>query len=130
MAKVRDSTLVSANETRAIPMAPATSDPRWSAETLGISNDGRPLGSGPTTTRSYRWARSNTPTATVAPTTATSTPGIFGHHRLQARITIRQATPMTSAARFVWPSRTPRTRALASGITPSASVEKPSSFGS
>ena len=88
------------------------------------------MGSGPTTERSYRCARPNTPTATVAPTTATSTPGILGRHRLNARITTRQATPMISAAVFVSPSTTPRTKARASGITPSASMEKPKSFGS
>jgi hypothetical protein len=130
MAKVRESTLVSANETRAIPRAPARRASSWSTETLGISNDGRPLGSAPTTERSYRSASPNTPTATVAATTATSTPGILGRHRLNPRITSRQATPMISAALFVSPSATPRTKARASGITPSASMEKPKSFGS
>jgi hypothetical protein len=37
---------------------------------------------------------------------------------------------MLSAAVFVSPSVTPPTKACASGITPSASVEKPKSFGS
>jgi hypothetical protein len=36
---------------------------------------------------------------------------------------------MISAAPFVSPSTTPRTRARASGITPSASMEKPKSLG-
>jgi hypothetical protein len=121
---------VSANETRAIPTAPAARAGSWSAEKLGIANDGRPLGSGPTTEMSYRRARSNRPTATVAPTTATSTPGIFGHHRLNPRITSRQATPMSSAVPFVSPSATARAKARAWGITPSASTEKPNSLGS
>jgi hypothetical protein len=99
IAKVRESTLVSANETRAIPMAPATRTPRSWAGTPGS------------------W-------------TATSTPGTLGRHRLQARITARQATPMISAVRLVSPSATPPTKARASGITPSASTEKPKSLGS
>ena len=37
---------------------------------------------------------------------------------------------MISAALFVSPSATPRTLARASGITPSASIEKPKSLGS
>jgi hypothetical protein len=121
---------VSANETRAIPTAPATRAPRSWAGTLGSWNDGSPLGSGPTTETPYRSARPNTPTATVAPTTATSTPGTLGRHRLHPRITARQATPMTSAARLVSPSATPRSKARVSGITPSASTEKPKSLGS
>jgi hypothetical protein len=46
---------------------------------------------------------------------------------LNAKITNRQATPMMRAAAFVSPSTTPRTKARASGITPSASMEKPKS---
>jgi len=37
---------------------------------------------------------------------------------------------MTSAARLVSPSATPPTKARTSGITPSASTEKPKSLGS
>jgi hypothetical protein len=36
---------------------------------------------------------------------------------------------MISAAVFVSPSTTPRTKARASGITPSTSMEKPKSLG-
>jgi hypothetical protein len=49
---------------------------------------------------------------------------------LHAKITSRQATPMSSAARFVSPSARPATKARVSGMRPSASMENPNSLGS
>jgi hypothetical protein len=49
---------------------------------------------------------------------------------LPATTTRIEAMPITSAARTVSPSATPRTNADASWSSPSASVEKPKTFGS
>ncbi len=129
-ANVRDSTLVSANETSAMPTAPTASFPRSPASTDGNENDGKPRGSSPTTDTSRRAARSNTATTTVAPTTHTSTPGTRFAHRLQARITAIPARPMARAVRLVSPSATPSTKARVPSMTPSASTENPNSLGS
>ena len=44
-------------------------------------------------------------------------------------MTAREATPIRRAVAFVWPSRTPSTKARASGIKPVASMENPNNFG-
>ena len=62
--------------------------------------------------RSARW---NTPTAAVAPTTATNTPGAFGRTRLQPMMMTREATPITKDTQLVRPCATPCTRLMFRG---------------
>ena len=111
---MRDSTLVSANETSVIAMAPAASAPRSASETTGIWKDGRPCGSGPTTETPAVTARSNTPTTIVAPTTAINTPGILGQRRLKIKTMARHEAPIAKAVQLVMPCATPCTRLIAS----------------
>ncbi len=93
-------------------MAPAASAPRSASETIGIWNDGRPCGSGPTTDTPATSARLNTPTTIVAPTTAINTPGILGQRRLKIKTTARHVTPIAKAVQFVRPCATPWIRLI------------------
>ncbi len=65
---------------------------------------------------------------TVAPTTATSTAGIFDMTCGKISSTARVARPIASAVVFVWSS--PSKNDVTSSTNPSASVENPNSFGS
>ena len=121
--------IVSASATNTMPNAPARSRDRSENDTCGIVNGGKPLGSGPTTDTPFA-VRSNTLTARIAKTTATSTAGIFGIARCRTRIRTSAPTPTASAAATVSPLMTPWTKAFSSGMKPSASTENPNSFGS
>ena len=125
-AMLRDRAEVSARVTNAMPMAATASRPRSSALTCGRWGEGKPVGIGPTTGTS----RSKATTIKMAPITATRTPGMAGSQRRQPRMTAMQPRPMTSAVGSASPSATPRPQARSSGQKPSASMEKPNSFGS
>ena len=73
-------------------------------------------------------ARSSAATAAVAPTTARSTPGIFGETRRRPTIVAIEPMPIASAAGSV--SSSPATKSRTAGIRFSASTENPNSFGS
>ncbi len=73
-------------------------------------------------------ARSNAADAIVTATTATSTAGTFGTTRGRTSSTASTASPVTSVVVLVSP--TWRTNCSSSSTNPSASVEKPNSFGS
>ena len=62
--------------------------------------------------------------------TATSTAGTFGRKRPSTTITAMLSSPMKAASGTASPSATPWTKACVSPTSPSASVEKPNSFGS
>ena len=127
---VRERTLVSAIETRAMA-APATMMVTISPSgNAGNANDGRPCGSGPTVATPNVSAAAVTATTMVATTTASSTPGTLGSQTLQPTMMAMAPTPMARSTGLVSPSATPWTKATVSGRSPSASVEKPNSFGS
>ena len=66
----------------------------------------------------------------MAAITATSTAGTFGRKRPRITITAMLNNPMAAAAGTASPAARPWTNACASATSPSASVEKPNSFGS
>ena len=66
----------------------------------------------------------------MAAITATSTAGTFGRTRPRITITAMLNSPMAAAAGTTSPAATPCTNAWVSAMRPSASVEKPNSFGS
>jgi hypothetical protein len=121
--------IVSANDTRAIPIAPTTRSHRSSSGTIGTVNGGTPSGIGPTTVTPWD-SRSKTFVAAIASSTATRTPGTRGSACWKPRIRTRPATPTARDAQIVSPSARPCTNPAASSIRPSASTEKPKSFGS
>ncbi len=129
-ARMRDRTLVSAIDTSAMAAAPVTMVVRLPRSNMGNVGRGRPCGSGPTVATLQVAAAPVMATTMVAPTTATSTPGILGSQRLKPTMTTMQATPMARSAGLVSPSATPWTKACVSATSPSASIEKPKSFGS
>jgi hypothetical protein len=97
--------------------------------TWGTAKVGNPDGTSPTTV-TPRATRSNDDTATMEPTTATSTPGIFGSQRWNPMITARDARPTTSAAGTVSLLPTPSRKAFVWLITLPLEPLKPNSFGS
>ena len=117
---------MSVNATNAIPIAAGTRVLKSSNDTVGTLNAGSPAGTSPTTGISS--ARPRAATITVAPTTATNTPGTFGATRRRPRMTTSDPTPMASAVALV--SSSPATKSRSAGIRFSASTEKPNSFGS
>ena len=110
-----------------MPTAASSRGPTSETLVQGIDGVGTPWGSAPVTFTPSA-ARSNQADTTVAPTTATSTAGIFVVILGRTRSTASTERPNTSAvvsvaSRFVRNWRTSSTK-------PSASVEKPNSFGS
>ena len=126
-AKLVDVAIVSVSETRTMPTAAPSSGATSEAFVHGTAGTGSPRGSVPTTSTPFD-TRSSSPTATVAPTTATRTAGTFFDTSGSSSSTASVARPSTSVVAFVWSS--PVTNALISSTKPSASVENPNSFGS
>ena len=120
-ANVRDSTLVSAKATSAMPIAAAESDGRSDVSTSGSSNEGSPRGSEPTTAISS--ASPKTATAAMEKATATSTPGTLGASRRRTRTRTIVPDPISSAGRTTCPSPNPSANATSCRIDPSASTE-------
>ena len=117
---------MSANATNAIPIAAGMSDVKSSNEMSGASNAGRPPGTLPTTGMSS--ARPRTLTDTVAPTTASKTPGNRGAKCRRTRISTSEPAPSASAVPFV--SSSPTMKSRTPGTSRSGSMERPSSWGS
>ena len=119
--------MVSVNETIVMPTAPTARATASDALVHGSCGVGNPLGNVPTVDTPWA-ARSNSADATVTPTTATSTAGIFLVNRGRTSSTISTHSPVRSvtALRPLRPSTNPRT----SSTKPSASTEKPNSLGS
>ena len=128
-ANADDVEIVSVSDTRVMPSAPATSNARSANPTSGRVSGGKPWGSSPTSA-TPSLPRSNTTTAAMAATTATSTPGTLGATLPSPRMMASPATPMAKASGTVSPSATPRTKPLSSSRNESASMENPKSFGS
>jgi hypothetical protein len=121
--------IVSVSETTAIPTAPATSRARSDRGRLGTVRGGNPWGRGPT--RETPWsARLKALAARIETTTATSTAGSLGTSRWRPAMRTRPSRPIASAAATVSPLDSPLAKPVASGISPSASTEKPNSLGS
>src|SRR6516162_2476229 len=104
-AYVRESTLVSANETRATATPPEMIDTKSLTWTKGRCGEGNPGGRGPRTDTPARVARSSAATITVAPTTATRMPGKRGQ-RLRSSMRASVLAPIESVTRFVPPAYT------------------------
>jgi hypothetical protein len=121
--------IVSVSETTAMPTAPATSRARSDMGTLGRVRGGNPWGRGPTR-ETPRSARSKALATRIETTTATSTAGTLGTSRWSPAMTTRPSRPTASAAAAVSPFASPVAKPAASGMSPSASTEKPNSFGS
>ncbi|MNP51253.1 hypothetical protein D3C76_1455580 [compost metagenome] len=128
-AYTRESTLVSAKETRATAQPPISTGTISALVIQGMANAGRPCGSVPSTLTPARAARSSTPTATVAPTTAIRIPGMR-LCPLSSRITARVAAPTMNAVQLVLPSISAVAMAHRFLSGPSVSIEKPKNFGS
>ena len=126
-AKLVEVAIVSASDTSVIPIAAASSAPTSLRSTEGICGRGKPCGSEPTVVTPWD-VRSNTDTARVERTTVISTAGIREVKRGRTSIRASDARPTINVSRLRWSS--PFTKALTSSTNPSASVEKPNSFGS
>ena len=116
-ARLRDSVVVSASITNAIPAAATNSLPVSCRLTSGKVGVGKPEGIRPTTDTPCA-VRSKTLVAMAEPTTATRIPGTLGSQRRNARITARDATPTIRLAVTVSPLATPSTKALLSSNKP------------
>ncbi|MCY1431636.1 hypothetical protein D9M71_476100 [compost metagenome] len=119
---------MSANETSATAHPPITTGTMSAVVIQGMANPGKPWGSEPRTDTPARVARSRTPTATVAPTTAIRMPGSRGH-LLSSRITARVSPPTVKAAQLTFPSISAEAMAPMFLNGPSDSMEKPNSLG-
>ena len=119
--------MVSVSETRTMPTAAMSNGPTSSTDVHGNDGLGTPLGSDPTVETPWS-ARPNAAETIVAPATATSTAGIRRVTRGRRSSTTSAPAPTASAA----PSVRSRcsTNSRISSPKPSASVEKPKSFGS
>ena len=123
-AKLVDVAIVSVSDTNVMPIAATSIAPTSPQSVHGSDGRGRPSGRAPTVLMS----RSNKAVTTVAPTTATSTAGIFLVKRGRTSSTANVTRPSRSAVPLR-PSN-PLTNSLISSTKPSASVENPQSFGS
>ena len=119
--------MVSVSDTSTMPIAARSNGPTSSNDVHGIDGVGKPCGSVPTVATPCA-ARSNAADTMVAPATATSTAGIFGMKRGSTSSTTSTPRPTASAAPCV--SSRWSNHARSSSRKPSASVEKPHSFGS
>ena len=119
--------IVSVSDTSTMPTAASINGPTSLNDVHGSDGRGSPAGSEPTVTTPCA-SRFQTAETIVAPTTATSTAGIFFVTRGSTRRTTRQVTPTTSAAVTRWSRCAKNSRTSAPNV--SASVEKPNSFGS
>ena len=129
VAYTRESTLVSANDTSATASPPISTDVTSSTPMSGNDGTGNPWGSGPSTDKPARAARSNPSTASVAATTAIRMAGMRGR-RCRSRIEASVLAPTRNAATLVFPSSTPLAMAQICRSGPSVCTEKPKSFGS
>ena len=119
-----DSAMVSVRDTSVMPTAATSSGTTSSMSVHGTSGVGSPLGRVPTVPIS----RSNTAVTMVAPTTATSTAGIFRVTRGSTTNTASVARPTPRAVGSRWSKFDTNSRTSSTKV--SASVEKPLSFGS
>jgi hypothetical protein len=103
-ANVRDSTLVSAKDTSAIPTLATASSGRSATVTLLTLGSGKPRGTGPTTSMP---GKPKVDVASAASAIDKSNQGTRGASRLPARITARAVAPIARAAGRVSPRATP-----------------------
>ena len=121
--------IVSVSATRAIPMRPAISSGR-SETGSGMVNGGKPCGSTPTSLTPWS-ARSNNRRRDDRQHHGNQHGRDLGQPALRAPGSVPGSrTPIASAAATVSPAASPFTNPVASSIRPSASTEKPNSFGS
>ena len=119
-----DGAIVSVSETSVMPTAATSSGPTSPTSVHGTSGCGSPSGRVPTVLMS----RSNTAVTTVAPTTATSTAGIFRVKRGSTSSTASVTSPTARAVASRWSKFVTNSRTSSTKL--SASVENPHSFGS
>ncbi|MNT41388.1 hypothetical protein D3C72_1777470 [compost metagenome] len=126
-AKVRDSTLVSANEISATAMPPSRIATRSAPLTQGTTKPGSPCGVLPSTFTPF-WSRSNMLTASVATITAIRMPGTRSK-RFNNRISTRLPAPTAKLYQLVSPARIALPRLTMSRSGPASSSEMANSFG-
>ena len=108
---------------------PTSTGPRSSWLSHGTAGPGRPWGRAPSTDRPARVSRSNTAAASVAPATATRTPGTR-RLPLSMPMTTSVAVPTARAAPFVSPASSAPANAPMRATGPSPSPPKPNRAGS
>ena len=122
--------IVSVSETSAMPSAPAN-EQRQVAERHVRDGERREALGQRADERDAVVREVEHDAAAIDSTTATSTPGTLGSTRCRTRISDQaDASPIASAAPHRLAVGTPSTKPRASSIRPSASTEKPNSFGS
>ena len=119
---------MSANEISATAHPPINAGTMSARVIQGMAKPGKPCESEPRTDTPARVARSRTPTATVAPTTAIRMPGSRGH-RLCSRITASVSPPTMKVVQLICPSISAEAMAPMFLNGPSDSMEKPNSLG-
>ena len=113
--------------TSAMPAAGPARAPTSLHVSPSSAGAGRPCGSAPTTGSAS--ASPNTAVTIIERTTTTSTPGTGDFSHLSTKMMTSDPRPKATASGSASPAAMLCTIATTSGQMPSASIEKPSSFG-